>query len=81
MKAKDLAQWLLKEPDLDVVIFDGNKLVDINTFTIGDKGNGNLFDKNDGNGIITIFGDCIENSQFNKDVFILYNQKNYNGDQ
>jgi len=52
----------------------------MNTLTIGDKGNENLFDKNDGNGIITIFGDCIQNSQFNKDVFILYNQKNYNGD-
>ena len=80
MKAKDLAEWLLKEPDLYVVIFDGNKLVDMNTFTIRDKGNGNLFDRNDGNGIITIFGDCIQNFQFNKDVFILYNQKNYNGD-
>jgi len=42
----DLAEWLLKEPDLDVLIFDGDKLVDMNTFTIRDKGNENLFDRN-----------------------------------
>jgi len=80
MKAKDLAKWLLKEPDLDVVIFDGDKLVDMNTMSTRDINDDNLFDKNDDNGIIHINGDCINHNKFNKNVFILSYQKNYNGE-
>lgn len=77
MKAKDLAKWLLLEPDLDVMIFEGVELVDINTITNRDINDENLFDKNDDNGIIRINGKCIKNSKFNKEVIILSNQKNY----
>ena len=52
MKAKELAEWLLREPDLDIVVFDGNKLVDMNTITICYKGDTNMFDKNDDVGLI-----------------------------
>lgn len=78
MKAKELAKWLLKEPDLDVVIFDGNTLVDLNTMTICEIDDKNLFDKNDDKGLITINGDCIKDSKFNRNVMILSYQKNYN---
>jgi len=80
MKAKDLAKWLLIEPDLDVVILNDNKLIDVNTITTRYINDDNLFDKNDDNGIIHINGDCINNSKFNKNVFILSYQKNYNGE-
>ena len=79
MKAKDLARWLLLNPDREVYVIEHNELLKLNTITEKDKNDINLFDKNDDNGLINLIGDycSIQNNKFIDDITILSHQKNY----